>query len=67
MESIALLIAGVSLTLLGLSILFVPDYQILYYGHRIGPYPPFIGVVLTVGGALFIYTGIKNIVKKRKA
>jgi hypothetical protein len=66
MDSIGLLIAGVVLTLQGLSILFVPDYQILYYGHRIGPYPSFVGVIFMIGGALLIYAGIKNIVKERK-
>ena len=66
MDRLGFLIVGIVFILQGVNILFVPDYQIPYWGHTYGPYPSIIGVIFIIGGVLFVYTGIKNIIKKRK-
>jgi hypothetical protein len=66
MNRLGFLIFGIVFILQGVSILFVPDYRIPYWGHTYGPYPSMIGAVFIIGGVIFIYTGIRNIIKKRK-
>ena len=65
MEGLVTLMAGIVCMLHGFNILFVRYYKISYFGHKIGPYPPFVGAIFVIIGAFFIYGGIKNIFRKR--
>jgi threonine/homoserine/homoserine lactone efflux protein len=67
MDRLGFLIVGIVFILCGVNVLFVPDYLIPYWGHTYGPYPTIIGVLFIIAGALFVYIGIKNIRKGKKA
>ena len=65
MDRFGFLIVGIVFALQGINILLVRNYRIPYWGYAYGPYHPLLGALFLIGGAILIYTGIKNIVKKR--
>ncbi len=65
MDRIGFLIVGIVFMLQGISILLVRDYKIPYWGHTYGPYHPVLGAFFLIGGAIFVYAGIRNIARKR--
>ena len=66
MDKFGFLIAGIVFVLLGVNILFVRDYKIPYWwGYAYGPYHPLLGALFVIGGAIFVYAGIRNILRKR--
>ncbi len=64
MDRFGFLIVGIVFILQGVNILFLRDYKIPYWGYAYGPYRPLFGALFVIGGAIFVYTGIRNIIRK---
>ena len=65
MDRFGFLIIGIVFVLQGMNILLIRDYKIPYWGYTYGPYQPLLGALFVIGGAIFVYAGIRNIIRKR--
>ena len=68
MDRFAALFVGMFFIVVGFNVFFISDYRIPWWGqYTYGPYPSVIGILFMIGGVLLVYTGIKNIIKKKKS
>ena len=65
MDRFGFLVVGIVFVLQGINILLDRDYKIPYWGYTYGPYHPLLGALFVIGGAIFVYAGIRNMVRKR--
>ena len=65
MDRFGFLVFDIVFVLLGINILLVRDYKIPHWGYVYGPYHPLFGALFVIGGGIFVYTGIRNIIRKR--
>ncbi len=66
MDRFGFLVVGIVFVLQGINILLARDYKIPYWwGYTYGPYHPLLGALFVIGGAIFVYAGIRNVVRKR--